>query len=62
MNIKKMKKEYEPMTIRMVEFETEDVLSGSNGFWGEEEELSSNTVKINSDPSGGATQSQVNPT
>lgn len=39
--MKNMKKEYEPIQLRVVKFETEDVLSGSPGgpFFGDAEDM-----------------------
>ncbi|MBR4287864.1 MAG: hypothetical protein IKT50_00315 [Clostridia bacterium] len=60
MNEKMVKKKYEPMMLRRIEFEIEDVLAGSNGngFFGEGDDFAKS---INSDYTT-EMQKRTNPT
>lgn len=63
MNEKMVKKKYEPMMLRRIEFETEDILTGSigNGYFGDWDDgwRNKNTVSIFSD-NGTETQNRAN--
>ena len=56
------KKEYQPLEIRVLRFETEDVLKPSDsGFMGGDDDLTTTMYRINSNTEQ-SNENQVNPT